>query len=100
MLRTIIIPYNSSFNILLKLLNLFFRESLNIFISLILEPNLLREYQLYHFFQKLGEGMPTLMFLFGVISRPCRDWLIKFMVMMTSMQLIDVINYFQPEIVN
>jgi hypothetical protein len=26
--------------------------------------------------------------------------LIKFMVMMTSMQLIDVINYFQPEIVN
>jgi hypothetical protein len=44
--------------------------------------------------------MPTLMFLFGVIGRPCRDWLIKFMVMMTSMQLIDVINYFQPEIVN
>ena len=44
--------------------------------------------------------MPTLMNLIGVISRPYRDRLINFMVMPTSMQLNDVINYFQPKIVN
>jgi len=38
--------------------------------------------------------MPTLMNLIGVISRPCQDWLIKFMIMITLMQPIDVINYF------
>jgi hypothetical protein len=44
--------------------------------------------------------MLTLMNLIGVVSRPCWDRLINFMVMPTSMQPIDVINYFQPKIVN
>jgi len=44
--------------------------------------------------------MPTLINLIGVISRLCQDRLIKFVVVSTSIQLINVINYFQPEIVN
>jgi len=36
----------------------------------------------------------------SVISRPYRNWLIKFFENSASMQPIDVIDYFQPEIVN
>ena len=44
--------------------------------------------------------MPTLINIIGVISRLYQDRLIKFVVVLTSIQPIDVINYFQPKIVN